>query len=84
MSIVDNGGDGRLIPWVQWRDIRAGTTPSDARRCVTLKQRHRLGELAGLRETGDLAHVDLRERVHDCAFLTGVDTGGMPGGRAVR
>jgi hypothetical protein len=38
---------------------------------------------AGLRETGDLAHVDLRERVHDCAFLTGVDTGGMPGGRAV-
>jgi hypothetical protein len=50
---------------------------------MTLKQRHRLGELAGLRETGDLAHVNLRERVHDCAFLTGVDTGGMPGGRAV-
>jgi hypothetical protein len=49
---------------------------------VTLKQRHRLGEFAGLRETGELAHVDLRERVHDSAFVTGVDAGGMPGGRA--
>ena len=33
---------------------------------VTSEQRHRLGEPAGLRETGHLAHVYLRERVHDC------------------
>ena len=80
MSIVGNGGDGRLIPWINRGTSEPGL-PSDARRRVTLKQRRRLGELAGLRETGDLAHVDLRERVHDCAFLTGVDTGGMPGER---
>jgi hypothetical protein len=63
----------RVDRWHQWRwaldpnplgqsrDIRAGAAPSDAGRCLTLKQRHRLGELAGLRETGDLAHVDLRD-----------------------
>src|SRR3984957_20775986 len=62
-----------LDPVGQSRDVQAGAAPSDARCCVTLKQRHSLGELAGLRETGDLAHVDLRERVHDCAFLTGVE-----------
>ena len=82
MSIVGNGGERRLIPWVERRTSEPGL-PRDGGCCVTLKQRHCLGELAGLRETGDLAHVDLRERVHDCAFLTGVDTGGMPGGRAV-
>jgi hypothetical protein len=56
-----------------------GATPSDAGRRDTLKQRHRFGELAGLRETGDFAHVNFRERVHDSAFVTDVDTGGMPG-----
>jgi hypothetical protein len=53
------------------------TLPAD-----THRRGPRLGELADLRETCDLAHVDLRERVHDCAFLTSVDTDGMPGGRA--
>jgi hypothetical protein len=37
---------------------------------VTLKQRHRLSELAGPRETGHLAHIDFRERVHDVIFRT--------------
>src|SRR6202161_1365753 len=64
---------GALDPLGQSRKLQSGATPSSLRCCVTLKQRHRLRELAGLRETGDLAHVDLRERVHDCAFLTGVE-----------
>src|ERR1700722_4476457 len=63
-----------LDPLGPARDIRAGAAPSDVRCCVTLKQRHRLGGFAGLRGAGALPHVDLRERVHDCAFLTGVDT----------